>query len=95
MLYSPYLTHRDPELWPRPTAFLPERFDAALPAWGYLPFGAGERSCLGAALATSMLEAAIGGFLGTQLRRVAGDPRPAGVVTLTPRGPLLLERRIG
>jgi len=93
VLYSPYLTHRDPDLWPRPEAFRPERFDGPLPAWGYLPFGAGERSCLGAALATAMLEAAVRGFVHGTLRRVGGDPRPAGVVTLTPRGPLLLEHR--
>ena len=75
VLYSPYLTHRDPDLWPRPAAFRPERFDGPLPAWGYLPFGAGERSCLGAALATAMLEAAVRGFAARH--PASGRRRPA------------------
>lgn len=91
VLYSPYLTHRDPDLWPHPTTFRPERFEEPIPAWGYLPFAAGERSCLGAALASAMLEAAIGGFVDRQLSRSGGDPRPAGVVTLTPRGRIFLR----
>lgn len=93
VLYSPYLTHRDPALWPEPDRFRPERFEQPLPAWGYLPFGAGERTCLGAALATTMVQSAVGSFAGGRLRRVGGDPRPAGVLTLTPRGPLVLEYR--
>lgn len=46
--------HHDPEHWPRPEAFDPERFTAE--AWRrqrpftYLPFGAGPRSCLGVRL---------------------------------------------
>lgn len=91
VLYSPYLTHRDPDLWPDPGTFRPDRFEQALPAWGYLPFAAGERSCLGAALASAMLEAAIGGFAGQELSRIGGDARPSGVVTLTPRGRIVLR----
>ncbi|KAM5303470.1 thromboxane-A synthase [Glossophaga mutica] len=46
--------HHDPEHWPCPEAFDPERFTAE--AWRcrqpctYLPFGAGPRSCLGVRL---------------------------------------------
>ncbi|MGK4585748.1 cytochrome P450 [Kitasatospora sp. HPMI-4] len=48
---SPYLTHRDPGLWPDPERFDPERFTApgrrpAQPG-AYLPFGLGARACLG------------------------------------------------
>jgi cytochrome P450 len=93
VLYSPYLTHRDPQVWDQPDRFRPERFDRPLPAWGYLPFGAGERVCLGAALATAMVQAAARAFAGGRLRRVGGDPRPTGVLTLTPRGPLILDHR--
>jgi len=93
VLYSPYLTHRDPQVWDAPEEFRPERFDRPLPAWGYLPFGAGERTCLGAALATAMAQAAVRTFAGGRLRRVSGDGRPAGVLTLTPRGPLVLDYR--
>jgi cytochrome P450 len=93
VLYSPYLTHRDPQVWDQPDRFRPDRFDRPLPAWGYLPFGAGERTCLGAARATALVLATAGAFAGGRLRRVTGDPRPTGVLTLTPRGPLILHHR--
>ncbi|MGW0157788.1 cytochrome P450 [Mycobacterium sp. NPDC003323] len=43
--------HRNPELWPDPEAFDPERFSPAnmaeLDRWQYLPFGGGPRTCIG------------------------------------------------
>ncbi|EST31678.1 cytochrome P450 [Streptomyces roseochromogenus] len=51
MLICPYLTHRDPELWPVPEDFDPRRFITpdGRPAHpgAYLPFGIGPRACLG------------------------------------------------
>ncbi|MEP6559645.1 MAG: cytochrome P450 [Nakamurella sp.] len=94
VLYSPYLTHRSPDLWSDPLTFRPERFSEPLPAWGYIPFAAGERTCLGSALATVMLRAAVGAFAGSGLRRISGDGRPRGGLTLTPRGPLVLQRAV-
>jgi cytochrome P450 len=94
VLYSPYLTHRDPELWHKPLDFTPERFAGPLPAWGYLPFSAGERTCLGASLATLMLRAAVRAFAGADLTRVTEQARPRGVVTLSPSGPMVLHRRL-
>ena len=49
--------HRDPRHWDDPTFFRPERFlhkDGRLQV-GYLPFGAGPRSCLGENLANAGL----------------------------------------
>lgn len=94
VLYSPYLTHRDPDLWPDPLTFAPERFTGSLPAWGYLPFSAGERVCLGAALATLMLRAAVGAFAGSTLRRVSTELRPRGALTLTPDRRVILHRTV-
>lgn len=93
VLYSPYLTHRDPDLWPDPDAFRPERFDGPQPAWGYLPFAAGERTCLGAGLATLMLRTAVAGFADADLERVGGTGKVRGGLTLAPAGPLRLRRR--
>jgi cytochrome P450 len=50
LLYSIYLTHRDPEVWPDPDRYDPERFlggKRSLP-YAYLPFGGGPRNCIGA-----------------------------------------------
>ncbi len=92
VLYSPYLTHRNPELWPAAAEFRPDRFDAPRPAWGYLPFAAGERTCLGAGLATLMLRTAVSAFAGSPLGRVSGDGAVRGGLTLAPAGPLRLRR---
>lgn len=89
VLYSPYLTHRDPRLWPRPLEFDPSRFAGRIPAWGYLPFGAGERTCLGMHFAHLVLEAALA-LLGP-LQALHGDPAPRPLLTLAPRGALWLQ----
>ncbi|WP_149825299.1 cytochrome P450 [Streptomyces tailanensis] len=51
LLVCPYLTHRDPELWPEPEHFDPRRFltPGGCPAHlgAYFPFGIGPRACLG------------------------------------------------
>ncbi|WP_164479258.1 cytochrome P450 [Nakamurella antarctica] len=92
ILYSPYLTHRDPELWRNPLHFSPERFSDPLPPWGYIPFSAGERTCLGAALASLTLQTAVKAFADRSLTRVNGDGSPRGGLTLAPKGPLVLTR---
>ena len=53
VMYSIYLSHRDPAQWENPDAFDPDRFDrqAALPAFTYVPFGGGPRNCIGATFA--------------------------------------------
>jgi cytochrome P450 len=94
VLYSPYLTHRSADLWTDPLRFAPERFTGALPAWGYLPFSAGERTCLGAALATLMLRVALAAFAGSRVRRVSTEVAPRAGITLTPGGPILLHRSV-
>lgn len=92
VFYSPYLTHRDPALWADPLTFRPERFAAPLPAWGYLPFSAGARTCLGASLATLILRT-VGHALHGQLAPVKGVQTVRAGLTLAPSGPLVLRRR--
>jgi cytochrome P450 len=49
--YSSWASHRLPDVWPEPEAFVPERFapaaKAELPKGAYVPFGGGSRTCIG------------------------------------------------
>ena len=49
--YCSWASHRLPEVFPDPEAFVPERFErarkAALPKGAYVPFGGGSRICIG------------------------------------------------
>lgn len=92
MLISSWLTHRNPKFWPDPERFDPERFSAerskGRPRYAYLPFGAGPRVCIGAAL--SMTETVL--ILATLAQRyrlaLASDQtiELQQIVTLRPRG---------
>jgi cytochrome P450 family 135 len=49
---SVYLVHRNPEIYPDPEAFKPERFLERQPGtYTWIPFGGGVRRCLGASFA--------------------------------------------
>ena len=49
--YCSWASHRLPEVFPEPEAFMPERFAperrARLPKGAYVPFGGGSRTCIG------------------------------------------------
>jgi cytochrome P450 len=49
--YCSWASHRLPEVFPQPEAFIPERFTrerkAGLPRGAYVPFGGGSRICIG------------------------------------------------
>jgi cytochrome P450 len=68
-----YLMHHDPELYPDPHTFQPERFLTAVPpAHAWLPWGGGRKRCPGLHLATLEIET----VLRTVLERMT--VRPAG-----------------
>lgn len=52
---APYVLHRHPEFWEEPERFSPERFsperEQKIPRFLYVPFGAGQRLCMGNSLA--------------------------------------------
>jgi cytochrome P450 len=45
--YSAYLLGRNPDYWPEPEKFLPERFDTPPIPFTWVPFHGGPRTCLG------------------------------------------------
>lgn len=87
-LYSPYLSGRDPAVWDRPDEFDPGRWAGKPPAWAYLPFGGGERLCLGMHLAQMLIHDALAAL--PPLHAVRGDATPLPGLTLGPRGPLIV-----
>lgn len=89
---SPYVTHRRPDLWPRPAAFAPERFAAGdgaapRPRYAYLPFGGGPRQCIGNAFALTELQLVLATIARRYRLRLAPGQRvePQALVTLRPR----------
>ncbi len=52
VVLSPFITHRDPAVFPEPSRFVPSRWEKLQPTpYEYLPFGAGHRMCIGAGFA--------------------------------------------
>ncbi|MBS0203976.1 MAG: cytochrome P450 [Planctomycetes bacterium] len=60
IVFSQFMTHHMPELYPNPEEFRPERWLTINPSpYEYLPFGAGPRMCIGAPLAMMILKSVL------------------------------------
>jgi cytochrome P450 len=103
IIFSPYVLHRRPDIWPDPERFDPERFapgqQAERPACSFIPFGFGRRSCLGNHFA--LLEATLVLAMAVQRFRFHLVPGravvPEPLMTMGPRGglPMTLQARGG
>jgi cytochrome P450 len=97
VLIAPWLLHRKASLWAEPHRFNPDRFASEPPRYSYIPFGAGQRICIGAGFAITeaiLLLAMIAQRYRLHLK--SGHPiEPQGLITLRPRYgmPMSIERR--
>jgi cytochrome P450 len=88
MLYSIYLTHRDPAIWQNPEEFCPERFASGrkTPPFAYVPFGGGPRSCIGAAFGLAEARLVVARLLQTHTFEFTNHPISVHMgATLEPR----------
>lgn len=68
LFVSPLLIHHNPEYWPQPERFWPQRHHQRRrvhPA-DFMPFGFGARSCIGAQLSSAIVASVIEGFAQAQ-----------------------------
>jgi cytochrome P450 family 135 len=80
LMASVYLVHTDPEIYPDPDEFRPERFLDGRPdprAW--IPFGGGVRRCLGASLAQLEMKIVLRTVL-SEFEMKAADASPEAAV---------------
>jgi cytochrome P450 len=88
---SPWVAHRDPNYFPNPLCFDPDRWcngaAAALPRFAYFPFGGGPRVCIGAAFAMTEMVLCLATIAQRLRFRLAADARvvPHPSMTLRPR----------
>ena len=73
-----YLIHQDPDVFPEPDRFRPERFleDPKPSSRVWLPFGAGVRHCVGSHLALMTIRSVIGVVLSRTMLEVESEPEP-------------------
>uniref|UniRef100_A0A8C3NIV8 Cytochrome P450 3A n=1 Tax=Geospiza parvula TaxID=87175 RepID=A0A8C3NIV8_GEOPR len=95
----PYILHRDPEYWPNPDEFRPERFrkenKESIDPYTYLPFGAGPRNCIGMRFALLILKVAIVSLLQHFTFQTCKETqipiKLSSVGLLTPEKPIILK----
>jgi len=97
--YCSWASHRIPEVFPNPEAFIPERFErerkAQLPRGAYVPFGGGQRVCIGKRFGQTEVK-----LVATMLlQRLRFDALPGRTMTirqmptLSPKGGLRMRVR--
>jgi cytochrome P450 len=60
IVLCPFVSHRDPEYFPRPDDFTPDRWQRTAPSpFVFFPFGAGAHACVGRTLALLVIRAAL------------------------------------
>jgi cytochrome P450 len=84
IIFSQYITHHMPDLFPEPERFLPERWETIHPSpYAYIPFATGPRMCLGGPLAGMILRLTLPAILQRFHPRVVPGSTISGQVTST------------
>ncbi|HMJ03231.1 MAG TPA: cytochrome P450 [Conexibacter sp.] len=97
--YCSWASHRLPDVWPEPEAFVPERFapeaKARIPKSAYIPFGGGSRTCIGMRFGQLEIKAIVTLLLQRyRLELVPGRTMTVRQMpTLSPREPLEMTVR--
>jgi cytochrome P450 len=95
--FSQYIMGRDPQYFPDPLRFDPNRFTpeakAARPKFTYFPFGAGPRQCIGESFAWMEGVFSIATIASRWRMRYLdpAPPTPQAKITLRPRDPLRMQ----
>ena len=99
---SPWMVHRHPEFWDAAEHFEPDRFSSEntrnRPKMAYIPFGAGQKMCLGFVFAMMEMQLVLPVLLRAFRFSIPQDARiePEPFVTLRPRYglPMYVDRRV-
>jgi cytochrome P450 len=88
VVFSQYVTHHMPELYPEPERFLPDRWiNMPVSPYGYLPFGGGAKMCIGAPLAMTTLRTVLPSMLKRYRLTVEAGAEINGRIVSTMLGP--------
>ncbi|AGZ53765.1 cytochrome P450 [Mycobacterium kansasii] len=98
LIFSAYVTHRLPEIWPAPREFRPQRWDPDSPDYRrpapheFIPFSGGLHRCIGAVMATTEMMVMLARLVArTTLRLPAQRIRAANFAALSPKPGLIVE----
>ena len=90
LLISPYILHRNPDQWTNPDTYNPENFleEEKHSRGSFIPFGMGERTCIGAPLALLEGPKIIDSFFSRYQTTINLGSELARNVVLTPQEPI-------
>jgi cytochrome P450 len=98
LIFSAYVTHRLPELWPDPREFRPARWDPGSADYRkpapheFIPFSGGLHRCIGAVMATTEMTVMLARLVArTKLRLPAQRIRAANLAALSPTPGLVVD----